>query len=427
MAAAIRSKNLPLFADNGSKAAIETVVAQFKPLAKPLSDEVGSIRNTIGRSPQKRDIPVLLRQRASTLAAQVVAAATAASAQMDPRALLALQLSMGPTRLIAQEDFATACLIALDLERELTAWPVGRFDARNRRSIRLWRRVANDPKCAGIAVHAVLSAMDYETGRSAGRIAAAAGVEHAALGIAGINLDLNATDHFLIAGQIIQLDRPAPRRFVRLAQILRGLADGYEDVGRPLKSFHCLGLGAPAMLPVVAAALPESTILTTDATSPIHDAVRDHVLYSSKSQGDRASRVEIASLLVRGKRWPLTSPFLKAFSRTFGHHPVAARVAWRAEGQPPITAPLLRLQNGITEALPLLSSADPATASTASKAHIAHNHWVLEYLCSKFPIAPDRRQAAEEAMRAWVEKHESSVATRGVTAALRFFAEVSRS
>lgn len=419
MAAVIRSAGLPLFADNGSKAAIEDIVAHFAPKAKLIAKAVRAIRDEIGRSPRKADIPAVLRDQAAALAAEVVVHATAVSNAIDPQALLASQLSMAPTHLIAQEDFATACLIALDLERELTAWPVSRWNTRNRRSVRLWQRVVADPRCAGIAVYAVLSAMDYDTGRAAGRIAAEEGVEHAALGIAGINLDLNATDHFTIAAEIVELGRPAPRRFVRLAQILRGLADGFADAGRPLKSFHCLGLGAPAMLPIAAAALPEATILTADATSPIHDAVRDHILYDSKRQGDRASRVEIVSLLVRGKSWPLTSPFTKAYRRKFGHDPVKARTAWRDEGEPPITAAFLKLANGITGALPLLSAADPATMLPASKAHIAHNHWVLEQLCGSFPDARGRRDLGKTAMRAWIDREASSATTRGVAAALQ--------
>ena len=419
MAAVIRSAGLPLFADNGSKAAIEDIAAQFASRAKLIAKAVRAIRDEIGRSPRKADIPGVLRDKAAALAAEVVDHATSVSDAIDPKALLASQLSMAPSHLIAQEDFATACLIALDLERELTGWTVTRWKTRNRRSVRLWEKAAADPRCAGLAVYAVLSAMDYETGRAAGRIAAEKGVEHAALGIAGINLDLNATDHFTIAGEIVKLERPAPRRYVRLAQILKGVADGFADAGRPLKSFHCLGLGAPAMLPIVAAALPDATVLTTDATSPIHDAVRDHILYDPKRQGDRASRVEIVNLLVRGKSWPLTSPFTKAYRRKFGHAPVEARNAWRSEGQPPITAAFLKFANGITDALPLLSTANPVTTLPATKAHIAHNHWVLEQLCGDFVDAPGRRDLAKAAMRAWIDRKASSATTRGVAASLQ--------
>lgn len=419
MAAGIRSSHLPLFADNGSKPEIEDIVARFAARAKPIADAVHAIRTEIGRSPRKADIPFVLRDRAGALATEVVEHATAVSDAIDPQALLARQLLMSPSHLIAQEDFASACLIALSLERELTAWPVSRWNTRNRRSIRLWKKVAVDPLCAGIAVYAVLSAMDYDTGRAAGRIAAEKGVEHAALGIAGINLDLNATDHFTLAGKTVELERPAPRRYVRLAQILKGLADGFADAGQPLKSFHCLGLGAPAMLPIVAAALPEATLLTTDATSPIHDAVRDHVLYDPKRQGDRASLVEIANLLVRGKSWPLTSPFTKAYRRRFGHDPAAARIAWRSVGEPPVTRAFLKLTNGVTDVLPLLSTANPATTLAASKTHIAHNHWVLEQLCSTFPDAPGRRDLGKASLRAWIDRQASAATTRGVAAALQ--------
>jgi hypothetical protein len=42
------------------------------------------------------------------------------SEAVDGEALLETQLSMQPRDLIAQEDYGTACLIAFDLEREIT-------------------------------------------------------------------------------------------------------------------------------------------------------------------------------------------------------------------------------------------------------------------------------------------------------------------
>src|SRR5262249_14418977 len=154
-----------------------------------------------------------------------------------------------------------------------TGWTVSRFETRNRRSLKLWKRVREDPRCEGIRVYAVLSAMDYNTARSAGRLAAAEGAKHAALGIASITGDPTATDFFVLGMADTTLDKPAPRRYVRLAQVLRGLSDGYADAGMQIKNVHCLGLGGPSMFPIAAAAIGETTVLTTDATSPIHDAV----------------------------------------------------------------------------------------------------------------------------------------------------------
>ncbi len=39
----------------------------------------------------------------------------------------------------------------------------------------------------------------------------------------------------------------------------------------------------------------ETTLMTEDATSPIHDAVRDRVLYDPEKDGDRATTRQIVS------------------------------------------------------------------------------------------------------------------------------------
>lgn len=419
MASAIREGNLPLFADNGTKPLIEQTVTFFEERAKTIQHQVRELRVQLGHAPRKSDFPSELRRQSVKLADEVICHATDISNEIDPAELLDAQLSMKPTHLIAKEDFATACLIALDLERELTGWPVSRWNTRNRRTLKLWKAVAKDPRCKDVVVYAVLSAVDYDTARSAGRLAAQHGVRHAAIGIAGINLDQSATDYFVIGRTTVEIDRPAPRRFVRLAQILRGVADGYEEAGTRLVSFHCLGLGAPAMLPIAAAALRERTVLTADATSPIHDAVRDHVLYNFVEQGDRSTMVEIVERLVEDKAWPLSSPFAEAFAAKFGHHPRKARRAWIEQGQPSVTKKLLKTRNGITTELPLFSMADPVIFAQASRVHIAHNHWVLDELCESFPDKRGRHKAASNAMRTWIARQSSNSTTRGLAAAFQ--------
>jgi hypothetical protein len=424
-AATVRELNLPLFADNGTKPLISSTIELFDERATGVREAVKELRRKLGRMPRGKDIPDELRKHCSDLAGEVVKHATDVSDAIDLEELLEVQLSMKPTHLLAKEDFATACLIALDLERETTGWPISRFETRNRRCLKLWKRVADDPRCEGISVYAVLSAMDYNTARSAGRLAAGQGVPHAALGIAGITLDPSATDFFVLGTVSVALITPAPRRFVRLAQILRGLADGYADARGRLKSFHCLGLGASAMLPLAAAALGETTAVTADATSPIHDAVRDRVLYDPAEQGDRASTVEITERIVNGGDWPFLSPFTKAFREEFGHDPGKARSSWEDQGRPPITIELLGTPSDLTAALPLFSEAESAIRTIASKTHIAHNHWVLGEICEAFPDKAGRHERASAAIDAWLSRRTSISTARGLTAALQVLTEKS--
>ncbi len=252
-AARIRRLNLPLFADNGTKPLIEDTIAAFEERAGEIRLALKSLRRQLGRVPRGRDVPDELRAKASKLAADVVQHATQLSDAIDPAALIATQLTMRPTDLVAQEDFATVCLLGLGLERETTGWSVSDFDRRNRRSLRLWRRVAGDPRCADLRVYAVLSAVDYNTARSAGQLAAAARSD--ARGNRDCGDDLRCErDGF---HGVRENDRhagetcaPALRPF---GQVLRGMADGYVNAGKTMERFHCLGLGAPSMFPIAAA------------------------------------------------------------------------------------------------------------------------------------------------------------------------------
>ncbi|QTF93822.1 hypothetical protein, partial [Halomonas sp. BM-2019] len=188
-AQALRDVGIPVVADNGSKALIDEVIAHFRDPAAVVRQRVRELRHSLGHTPRGREVPAALREQASDLARQVVAMATELSAQVDAVELLAAQLSMRPSHLVAQEDFATTCLMALNLERETTGWPVAAFLARNRRTLALWRVVADDPRVGDLTVYAVLSAVDYNTARAAGRLAAEAGAGDLALGCAGLMLD----------------------------------------------------------------------------------------------------------------------------------------------------------------------------------------------------------------------------------------------
>jgi hypothetical protein len=413
----VRELGLPLFADNGTKPLIDLTLADFKDAARAIATEVRDIRHALGRSPRGQDIPKALRRAAGDLADAVVDATVARSKAVDTDALIDLQMSMAPTDLIAQEDFATACLMGLGLEREITGWPVSRFETRNRRSLRLWARVVSDPRCAGIRVFAVLSATDYNTAIAAGRLAAEAGVTHAALGFAGINLDRSAVDSYVLGHASIGLERPVPRRYVRLAQIVCGLAEGFRQAGGTLAAFHCLGLGAPVMFPIVAAGFDSGTTVTMDATSPIHDAVRDRVLYDASADGDRASILEIVRRIVAGGDWPFLGPFTVSFRRKFGHDPKAAR-AWAAEnGHDTIEREHLSTPSALTRALPLFTAADPDIFAAARKTWIAHNHWVLDLVGGQLSGAGRRAAALASLARQIDDAPSLTVTVKGLAAA----------
>ncbi|WP_444901754.1 hypothetical protein ACJJIG_22030 [Microbulbifer sp. SSSA007] len=417
LAVEVRNRGLPLFADNGTKQLIDSVIAKFSEKAREITSEVKTLRRKLGHLPRGREVPPSLRKKADALAESVLADCTGRSESIDTLQLIERQLLMNPTDLIAQEDFASTCLVALDLEREITGWTVERIASRNRRSLRLWQKVAENPLCQGLAIYAVLSAMDYNTARDAGQLAAEAGVTSAAMGLAGICGDLNATDFYVSGTASFKLARPVPRRYVRLAQVLKGIADGYQDRNTRLQRFHCLGLGAPSLLPIAAAALPTETIVTADATSPIHAAAKDRVLYDPENFGDRASTKEIVERILEGGSWPFLSPFTKSFKQKFGHDPDTARRWWKTLGNPGISSKTLRQTSDLTISLPLFCEADQSIRPVARDTWIAHNHWVLGEL-TKDSSGPQRRDFAHQIIDHWING-PSTTTSRGLGAAKR--------
>lgn len=390
----LRSLGVSIYADNGTKELIEQVIEGFAEPAKAIALEARQVRRKLGRTARGASVPAQLRRQASDLAEAVVAECTRLSEAVDPTALLDTQFRMLPSHLFAQEDFAVASLIALQLEREITGWGIERFDQRNRRSLALHHRALQDPRCRGARVYAVLSAMDYNTARSAGRLAARAGVNHIAFGAASITLNATAVDFFTLGRASRQLAMPAPRRYVRLAQVVRGFVDGYRDAGRIPESLHALGLGNPFMFPILAAAAGSVPTLTLDATSPIHDAAKDEVLYDELADGDRIGRLEIVERIVKGGNWPLC-PFCLGFSQQFGHDEAQA-VAWfEEEGRPEITRVAVDSSAPLAAAIPLVASpGGSALARTASNTHILHNHFVVGQLSRAYPGPATRREVA---------------------------------
>ncbi|QTF93823.1 hypothetical protein, partial [Halomonas sp. BM-2019] len=219
------------------------------------------------------------------------------------------------------------------------------------------------------------------------------------------------------------LERPSARRYVRLTQVIAGLRDGFAEAKRPLRSLHALGLGAAVLFPLYAAAAPAQAELATDATSPIHDAVRDRVLYDLHHHGARRSLIRIAEHLLNGDDWRCPCPFCSAFKSTHGHAPEEARAAWQQAGRPAVDRALLDDMAGLATAIPLLAGRDPERH--ASRTHIAHNHWVLGALARETPQGAGRGEWALARMQA-LRSGASLTVDRGLEAGLAMLARLAQ-
>jgi hypothetical protein len=393
LAGEVRAQGQDLYADNGTKALIDDVVDAHAPGLADLAREVRLVRRGLPdgrRIPRPSELPDGLASRASDAAHAVMDAVDGVLAEGSGEELLAAQLSMDPTHLVAREDFAVASLLALGLEREVTRWPVGYFDRRNRITLGLWEEAAEDARCRDVDVFATLGATDYNTARSGARLFARRGVRHVAVGFAGINRDSSFCASYL-HGPRRRLPGAAPRRYVRTTEITLGVRDGYREEGRELASFHALGLGARAQLPTLVAAFDPGTRLSVDATSPLHDAIQDRVFYERRAFGDRVSCREGARAVLEGGTWDLASPFARAVIDQLGHDPEGARAWWRAEAQRDLELDDLDPDSMLGRHLPLFATARGGRTATQARARTGHNHWVMDEICAR---CPDHGRAA---------------------------------
>ncbi|MEZ5100979.1 MAG: hypothetical protein R3C15_14520 [Thermoleophilia bacterium] len=387
-----------LFADNGTKELIGVVRRRFDSRLEGLHAAIRELRRGLGdgrRVPNPSEVPATLRREASRVAGEVANEVEHELAAVPVEAVLSEQLRMNPTHLIAKEDFTTATLVSLGLEREITGWSVARYDRLNARTLEYWRAASADPRCAGRAVYATLSATDYATARSAAELAARAGVTHVALGFAAINLDRTVVDVFRLPHRRT-LRAPGPRRYVRVAEIVLGIRDGYRRAGPRLHAFHGLGLGATAQYPILAATLDWYTHVSVDSTSPLHDAVNDLVFYDDASRGDRVSVLEAAQRILDGGSWSFASPFCRDLRSRFRHDPTAARRWWEAEGRPAITSDDLHPARPLGAALGVFATARGEETAGQVRGRVAHNHWVCDQLAGGVPSRGRRDWGRDE-------------------------------
>lgn len=416
LAARVRAAGEPLMADNGSKEKIDQVADTWREEARALSQALSERRPPTAQASGGASVPTEIRARARALAASVLADCDARSSAIDGEALLLAQLEMAPTELVAEEDFAVACLLLLGLDRSLLGWPVEAVARRTAMSLERWERVARDPRVAGSKVYAVLSAMDYATARASGARAARRNARRVAVGFAAVNLDTRVTDRVRVGRVQVRIDPPAPRRYPRVAEIVSGIAQGFRDVGVPLEGFHALGIGSPDLFVVTAGALDPMTELSFDSTTPIYEAVWQQVIFDPREQGRRLGLADAANALLRGDPWPCTCVFCTSHRGDPPEDLEGGRAWWRAQGSPVVGEDALRAGGPLARAVPVLALPDPAAGPGARETHVAHNHQVLGELAAAIPSGTARPAWAREQMRTLIASRSPAV-RRGLRAA----------
>ncbi len=405
----VRDRGAILFADNGTKPLIDLTVNHFRDEQQALRTEIKTLRRSLPdkrRIPKPSELPRDLRQRTSDAAHAVLDFVDKQLTGETVDSIHQRQLLMNPTHMIVKEDYAIACLIALGLEREISGWPVSYFDRRNRITIDFWRQAVELDDTNERRQYATLSAMDYATAKSGARLAALAGVQDVALGFAGINSDPSYARVFRLPYRY-HLTGNAPRKYIRTAEILLGIRDGYREAGRHLRAFHALGLGATAQYPLLLRVFDDQTWLSVDATSPVKDAVQDLVYYDERNRGDRLSVVEGASELVAGMPWTFESPFLNQCRDRLGLDIRSAQDWWGDQGQRKIDKADLTPDGPLGRALPVYATGRGSQTAYQQQVRIAHNHWVCDLLAGRAPSSR-RAQWADAEIDALIESRSRS-------------------
>lgn len=412
MARRFAAEGCRVMADNGTIEFIRLALARHESEAAQIAAEWKALCREMGaglRLPYASRVPAPIRARARALFEQLCADADAALAGLDPEALASLQLAMDPSHVIAREDWAVATALSLGLERELLGFGSQRYVQRNRVSLAHWRAARADPRMAGRKVFVTLAASDYTTARAAGREAARWGVRCVALGFASLNSDNSYTDSTYLPRRR-RLAQPAPRRYIRLAEIVCGLRDGFRREGQELGAFHALGLGARAMWPILVAGLDEGTEITVDATSPIKDALGPApVVYVPDDASGRMPVTHLAGHWLKTGELPFASPMLAFGLKTLPNRREQANAALAQLGLAMPTQELLHTSQPLGKALPLFANGPGAGEGNDCLIH--HNYWVSVEAAAAIP-QDDRRAWALAQLAAKARQTDGSITVR---------------
>jgi hypothetical protein len=366
-----------LMADNGTIEFIRATDALFEEEGDGIRADYSALCKSLPdkrRTPYTTEVPESLRDRAIALFDTVADHVDQLFAAIEPETQTDIQFAMGADHLVAKEDWTIACLLGMGIERELLGFSSGRFVTRNKQSLRGLADVESDARAAGLIVFATLAATDYTVAKAVGREAAQAGARNIALGFAGLNKDNTYTDVTFCPRRRF-LENPGPRRYVRLAEIVCGLRDGYREAGCVLERFHALGLGARTMWPILVAGFDRETIISVDATSAIRDAEGPSpVIYEPGVPYSRVPVKEVASHLVEFGALPFHSPVLDHALAALPCDVDAATDYMRENNITDISHDALRTPNPLSGMLPLFAN---GTGTAEAGRFMAHHNYAV--------------------------------------------------
>ena len=383
-----------IVADNGFFERIRHLQDEFRERAKLLFERVKLEEKRLGTRLRKNTTPEALRADYVALAKDIRTRLYEVEEQGRFAEVIADQQLINPHKWMVPEDILLSTLVGLNVEPEYTGLPSSFYSYRNERSARFYQKalmgeygdVSGQP-------YAVASAVDYNSAHYAGRIMARSGVRSVAIGTGAFMADNDYTDHYVIGRKTFNLERLAPRRYLRTVLTAKGLMDGYmEESGKAPEAIHFLGLGTPIMILMTGWICRAVDDVSYDATSPIKDAVEGTV-YATEPTYLKMRTRKLAHWYASqvGSEWVCTCAYCQSFSEKYPFDYEAAHSSYEEEGQPSkITSDMLRDSHPLCLAMPFLS--EPSSGQRRkdiSEWRIGHNHLMLDIVMQEMNEASD--------------------------------------
>jgi hypothetical protein len=268
-----------ILADNGTGKLISKITSKYRKESDVLNMQIKALRKRTKRTPRGKSIPYHLKKKYDIIIQSIFSDCDLILDDITIQDIVTKQIEYKASHIIAKEDFGIACLISLGIERIYSSKSLKYFTNRNLQSISYWDRTCKIFPDNFNKIYCVIAAFDYNTAYKAGLSAAAAGVEHIAIGFSAINSDSFATDFIQINKKNYKV-KACPRRYSRAGQIILGITEAYKSKKKELKSFHALGLGSPVLFYLITTYLPSYCDFSADSTSPIFDATKNGYLYT---------------------------------------------------------------------------------------------------------------------------------------------------
>lgn len=381
LARTTRDEGRHLCADNGNVDQIRLLASSFAEEAKTLRARFASEIRTAKADPTHRPSK-RLQGAFGDIADRIRARSASITSHAYTRNAVAGQSRIDGTYAIGMEDLTITALSSLSLEPTWLGKRSSFFRALNRRAL-TFALETTEGKYGPLRARcfAGLHAMNYDQAFDVGREAARSGVDAIAMGFGGALRDRKSTYHRVERGRVVELEASVARPYLRVAELVVGLHEGYRSETGRCPDFHALGIGSPILIPLLGLVSGPGFFTAADSTAPIVDGWSGPTigLYVDDPAPMKLKAYKVADAWVRGGRgWDCACSHCRRFEAQYPARLDAARRWWRQSGRPKVRKSDLDRSGPLAALLPLLGRHPDLEIRTASGlARTGHNHAIL--------------------------------------------------